>query len=83
MAIYCFCSGYGMYLSYKNSKKSYKNNNRKRIFKLYLNSWIILFVFVVLIGTITGKFNIFGKGFNNFLLTVILISPAYNGAWWF
>lgn len=83
VAIYCFCSGYGLYYSYNNSRESYKINNRIRIFKLYINAWVILFIFVVFIGSLTGKFSIVGDGFKDFILTITLISPAYNGAWWF
>lgn len=83
VAIYCFCSGYGLYNSYRNNKNSFKKNNFRRLFKLYINSWIILLIFVVIIGSISGKFNIFGGGMKDFILTVTLIKPAYDGAWWF
>lgn len=83
VAIYCFCSGYGLYRSYERNIKSYKSNNYKRLFKLYINSWIILIIFVVILGSITGEFNVIGEGLKDFILTVALIDPAYNGAWWF
>lgn len=78
VAIYCFCSGYGLYRSYEKNIKRYKLNNYKKLFKLYVNSWIILIVFVVFLGSITGKFNILGEGIKDFILTVTLINPAYN-----
>lgn len=83
VAIYCFCSGYGLIISYKNNKEKYLKNNIIRILKLYINYWIILFLFVVLLGPIIGKTNIYPGDFKTFILTFIAISPAYNGAWWF
>lgn len=37
VAIYCFCSGYGLFISYKNNKEKYIKNNLIRILKLYIN----------------------------------------------
>ena len=52
VAIYCFCSGYGLLISYKNNNEKYIKNNLIRIFKLYVNYWIILFIFVLFMGPI-------------------------------
>ena len=83
VAIYCFCSGYGLFISYKNNKEKYFKNNIMRIFKLYINYWIILFLFVVLLGFTMGQANRYPGDFKTFILTFTAISPAYNGAWWF
>ena len=83
VAIYCFCSGYGLFISYKNNKEKYIKNNLIRILKLYINYWIILFMFVVLLGFISGQANKYPGDLKTFLLTFTAISPAYNGAWWF
>lgn len=83
VAIYCFCSGYGLMISYKNNKEKYMKNNLIRIFKLYINFWIILFIFVILLGPIMGQANNYPGDFKTFILTFTAISPAYNGAWWF
>lgn len=83
VAIYCFCSGYGLFLRYKNKKESYLRNNIIRLFKLYINYWIILLLFVVILGFIMGKSDIYPGDLKTFLLTFTAISPAYNGAWWF
>lgn len=83
VAIYCFCSGYGLFISYNNNKETYIKNNFIRIFKLYINYWIILFIFIILIGFIMGKSNIYPGNFKTFILTFTAIDPAYNGAWWF
>lgn len=83
VAIYCFCSGYGLLISYKNNKDTYIKNNLIRIFKLYINYWIILFIFVIGLGFILGQADVYPGSFKTFLLTFTAIDPAYNGAWWF
>lgn len=83
VAIYCFCSGYGLLISYKNNKEKYKNNNIIRIFKFYINYWIILLIFVVILGPIMGQDSDYPGSFKRFILTFTAIDPAYNGAWWF
>ena len=37
VAIYCFCSGYGLMCTYKNNPDEYNKRNAKRILKLYIN----------------------------------------------
>ena len=83
VAIYCFCSGYGLLISYKNNKEKYNNNNIIRIFKLYINYWIILLIFVVILGPIMGQASNYQGSFKKFILTFTAIDPAYNGDWWF
>ncbi|MPQ42625.1 acyltransferase family protein [Clostridium tarantellae] len=83
VAIYCFCSGYGLLVSYKNNKENYFKNNIKRLLKLYINFWIILVLFVLILGPIMGMGSDFPGDLKTFLLTFTALSPAYNGAWWF
>lgn len=83
VAIYCFCSGYGLLISYKNNKEGYIKNNLIRVFKLYINFWIILFIFVVILGPIMGQGESYPGDFIKFILTFTALDPAYNGAWWF
>ena len=83
VAIYCFCSGYGLLISYKNNKENYIKNNLMRIFKLYINFWIILFIFVVILGPLMGQGENYPGTLKNFILTFTALDPAYNGAWWF
>ena len=83
VAIYCFCSGYGLFLSYENNNTNYNKNNRIRILKLYINTWIVLFLFVIVLGAITKNSSVYPINIKEFLLTVTLINSAYNGAWWF
>lgn len=83
VAIYCFCSGYGLFLSYKNNPVQYVKNNLLRLLKLYINFWIILILFVVILGPVMGQGNIYPGNWKTLLLTFLGIKTAYNGAWWF
>lgn len=83
VAIYCFCSGYGLFISYKNNKQNYFKNNLMRIFKLYINFWIILLIFVVILGPIMGQGESYPGTLKKFILTFTALDPTYNGAWWF
>lgn len=83
VAMYCFCSGYGLMIGYKNNKENYFKKNLIRILKLYINSWIILFIFVLILGPIIGQGDKYPGDLKTFILTFTAIDPAYNGAWWF
>ena len=82
VAIYCFCSGYGLMYNYINNPNQYSSKNKKRVFKLYLKYWIIIFIFVIIIGLTLRKPGYPGD-LKNLLLTLSGINPGYNGAWWF
>lgn len=83
VAMYCFCSGYGLMIGYKNNKEIYLKKNLIRILKLYINFWIILFLFVVILGPVMGNGNIYPGNLKTFLLNFTAIDTSYNGAWWF
>ena len=83
VAIYCFCSGYGLMCTCKNNPDEYNKRNAKRILKLYINFWIIILLFVVLLGYLTGNSATYPGNIKTFLLNVTAISVSYNGAWWF
>lgn len=83
VAIYCFCSGYGLMCTYKNNLDEYNKRNSKRILKLYINFWIIILLFVVLLGYLTGNSATYPGNIKTFILNVTAISVSYNGAWWF
>lgn len=82
IAMYCFLSGYGLFITYKNNESVYWRLNFYRLGKLYLNYWLILVLFVVCIGTIIGKEGYPGD-LAKFVLAFTGIYPTYNGAWWF
>ncbi len=80
--IFAFVSGYGLYYSYLNSHNAYTNKNKERTKKLYVRYWIILFLFVVILGSVLSKEGYPGS-WGKFILTFTGLKPAYNGAWWF
>lgn len=77
--IYCFASGYGLFVT---QQKSNAKKNFMRIFKLLINFWIILFLFM-LVGFLAGKTDAFPDGWDDFLLNFFVLYNSYNGAWWF
>jgi surface polysaccharide O-acyltransferase-like enzyme len=79
--IYCFASGYGLYISYTKKALTYKSTNRNRLTKLVLNYWIILIIFIGL-GSII-KPNVYPNSILEFIKNMFLLSNSYNGAWWF
>ena len=83
VAMYSFCSGYGLMCTYKNNPVEYDKKNKLRILKLYINFWIILLIFVVFLGYSTGKSNIYPGNLKTFILNFTAISTSYNGAWWY
>jgi hypothetical protein len=80
--IYCFASGYGLFVSFNNQKGSFQKKNFLRILKLLINYWIILVLFVIL-GFFVGKSEIYPGSIAKFVLNFFVISSSYNGAWWF
>lgn len=80
--IYCFASGYGLYVNYNKEQKSNKLKKFMRIFKLLVNFWIIMIIFVS-VGFLGGKDEVFPGDFGEFLLNFFVLSNSYNGAWWF
>ncbi|EDQ95616.1 Acyltransferase family protein [Intestinibacter bartlettii DSM 16795] len=83
VAIYSFCSGYGLMCTYKNNPTEYNKKSKFRLVKLYVNFWIILFIFVVILGFLTGKSDIFPGNLKTFILNFTGILTSYNGAWWY
>jgi len=80
--IFAFVSGYGLYYKYQQDEKLYKKTNIKRIKKLYINYWIVLLLFAVLLGLVLNKDGYPGS-WSKILLNISGLDPSYNGAWWF
>lgn len=80
--IFAFVSGYGLYFKYQQNKEKYQKDNRQRLKKLYINYWIILILFAVLLGIILNKEGYPGS-LQKFFLNFTAVDPSYNGAWWF
>ena len=81
--IYCFASGYGLYIGYKKKDMYYyKYDNRIRILKFLINFWIIL-ILTCVVGYLLGMKDIYPGSLLNFIGNILLIKSSYCGAWWF
>ena len=74
--VYCFCSGYALYL-----KNSTMKENLQRIFNLVKRYWIIL-IGTILFGIILNNKEIPGSVLD-LISNITLIKLTYVGAWWF
>lgn len=75
--IYCFCSGYAMYLK----QSIHIKDNIKRIFKFEKRYWIVL-VLTCIVGIILHNSSI-PDNVLTFIGNLTLINISYVGAWWF
>lgn len=80
--IFAFVSGYGLYYKYQTQAQSFWKDNLQRLKKLYINYWIILFLFAVVLGFLLGTEGYPGS-LQKFFLNLSGLYPSYNGAWWF
>ncbi|MFJ5759891.1 acyltransferase [Neobacillus sp. NPDC093182] len=80
--MFCFASGYGLFVSINKAKGSIIKKNFERILKLLINYWIVLVIFIV-IGAIAGMSEILPGSPIKFFLNFFVLSNSYNGAWWF
>lgn len=84
VAIYCFCSGYALYLINEktNSTKQYYKGRIKSLLSFLINYWIVVIIFSLL-GIFFDKTNNIPGDFLTFLKNFFFIDNSYNGAWWF
>lgn len=83
--IFAFVSGYGLYYKYQQINKStnqYLTDNLQRLKKLYLNYWVVLFIFAIGLGWLLGKDGYPGNLWR-FLENFSGLQGSYNGAWWY
>lgn len=80
--IFLFISGYGLYFNYQKDKDIMVKSNTIRLFKLYINYWLVVVLFAVLLGFLLGKEGYPGT-FTKFTLNFLGLGNSYNGAWWF
>lgn len=80
--IFLFVSGYGLYLNYQKDKHAMVKSNGLRIFKLYINYWLVILIFAVLLGFLLDKEGYPGT-ITKFALNFSGLEGSYNGAWWF
>lgn len=82
LPIFAFVSGYGLYYKYQQNRSTFAKENLIRLKKLYINYWIIILIFPIMLGLILNLSDYPGTIFK-FLLNITGIDPSYNGAWWF
>lgn len=80
VAIFCFCSGFGLFKKFSTQGKY---SIKSSFFRLLINYWVVIFVFVLIIGPILGLNGKFPGSFYDFCLNFFAIKTSYNGAWWF
>ena len=84
VVLFLFCSGYGLYFSYKKKggAELYFKSFPRRLKSLYLKYWIILILFCFILGPLLGETPYPGT-LQTILLNLTAIDTSYNGAWWF
>lgn len=84
VVLFLFCSGYGLYASYKKagSTEQYIKSFTRRLKSLYIKYWIILVLFCFILGPLLGESGYPGS-WQTILLNLTAIDTSYNGAWWF
>lgn len=80
--IFLFISGYGLYFNYQKDKHVMVKSNGIRIIKLYINYWLVVLLFAVLLGFLLAKEGYPGN-ITKFALNFSGLEASYNGAWWF
>ena len=81
--LFSFVAGYGLYYKYTSRPEGYKRDYLNRLKKLYINYWIILLVFVVIIGKFLLHKDDFVGPWSQVLANATGLVNTYNGAWWF
>ena len=83
VAMFIFLSGYGLYISYIKKGDFTFGDSIKKMGSFMTNYWLVFILFVP-IGLIWFNDNTrYAWNFNIFIANFFLISPSYNGEWWF
>ncbi|RRQ45854.1 acyltransferase family protein [Chryseobacterium sp. SC28] len=80
--IFAFVSGYGLYYKYEKDAGSFAKGNFKRLKKLYLNLWIVILIFPVLVGWLLHHPGMPGS-FSKLFLNLTAINVSYSFIWWY
>lgn len=80
--VYCFTGGYAQGLLRDKYQMAYYRTATKKIGRLLLNYWIVLFLFAGL-GSVFDESGRIPGAFSDFLGNFFLYRMSYNGAWWF
>lgn len=78
--IYLFVSGYGHAISFLHGRLNFRHC-LQRVFKLYVNFWIIFFLFIPIACWL--KPAAYPRGIGVFLQNLIGLDFSYNEEWWF
>lgn len=77
---FAFSSGYGHYKSF--SSKDYYKKSLTRLLFLYINYWIILFLFSA-VSMIMGQASSMPGDAVTFIKSFFTLTWSYNGTWWY
>lgn len=80
--IFAFVSGYGLYYKYQSKKSTYRSANWLRLKKLYLNLWLVILVFAVILGLVMNKDGYPGS-LEKLLWNLSGIRLSYSFIWWY
>lgn len=80
--IFAFVSGYGLYINAVSDPERYRKKNGDRLLKLYINYWVVLVIFVAILG-LSLRFPDYPGHWTKFLFNATGLVNNYNGAWWF
>lgn len=76
--MYLFLSGYGLYISWQNSKTM---RPVRRCLLLYLNFWVICAIFIPLASWLRPE--TYPGSLTSFISNITAWNPTYNSEWWF
>lgn len=80
--IFAFVSGYGLYYKYQKKKDFFARENRFRLKKMYLNLWIVILLFPILLGLFLQAPQYPGS-ILKILMNSTAIQTSYSGIWWY
>ncbi len=77
---FAFCTGYAHYLI--SDDQDYTGKRKKSLLRLLIKYWIVLVLFCA-VSILIGKGSIMPGTWTTLFLSVLTLSNAYNGAWWY
>lgn len=80
--IFAFVSGYGLYYKYQSKKSTFRSANWIRLKKLYLNLWLVILIFAVILGLVINKEGYPGS-LEKLLWNLSGIHLSYSFIWWY